>query len=201
MRMPLATVCLLIAGCASDLTEVEPAADPAAESSGDTVVAASAARDPATRFAESDTDRDGKLSGDEIPAWIANNLDSFDTDGDGAITQEEMESRMGQFRAPAASQGGGFGGGGGGGDGGFDPTMMFTNWDADGDGKLSGDEIRDRMRQNLDEIDTDGDGAVSLEEWQERIRRRRAEGGFGGGGARGGGENADPRPERPQRPE
>ena len=74
----------------------------------------------------------------------------------------------------------------GGGRGQFDPVEFFKQRDLDGDGKLSGDEISDRMRQRLDEIDTDKDGAVSLEEWQERIRKRRESG--GGRGGRGGGE-------------
>ena len=85
-----------------------------------------------------------------------------------------------------------------GGRGGFDPTAFFESRDADGDGKLSGDELPDRMRDNLDQIDTDKDGAVTLEEFRSGRRRM-----FGGGG-RGGGRGGNPRegrPDRPQRPE
>lgn len=73
-------------------------------------------------------------------------------------------------------------GGDGGGRGQFDPEAFFKQRDLDGDGKLSGDEISDRMRQRLDQIDTDKDGAVSLEEFL----KRRENG--GGRGRRGGGE-------------
>lgn len=107
---------------------------------------------------------------------------------------------------PGGPGGGGFGGRGG---GGFDPAAMFESRDADGDGKLSGDEISGRMAENLEEIDTDGDGAVTLEEFEKRMSemRERFGGGRGGpGGGRGGpgGGGGDPRegrPERPQRPE
>lgn len=106
--------------------------------------------------------------------------------------------------------GGGFGGRGGGGGGGFDPAAMFERADADGDGKLTGDEISGRMLENLEEIDTDGDGAVSLEEFEKRMSEMMARfgggrggrgGGRGGGGFGGGGDPREGRPERPQRPE
>jgi hypothetical protein len=70
----------------------------------------------------------------------------------------------------------------------FDPAEAFKRWDADGDGKLAGDEIQDRMRENLTEIDKDGDGAVTLEEFQERMRQ------FRPGGGRPGGETPPPTP-------
>ncbi len=71
--------------------------------------------------------------------------------------------------------------GGRGGRGNFDPVAFFQSQDADGDGKLTGDEISERMRDSLSEIDKDGDGAVSLEEFQERMRNR-----FGRGGSEDG---------------
>lgn len=64
--------------------------------------------------------------------------------------------------------------------GGMDPAQFFARMDADGDGKISGDEIPERMRDRLKDIDTDGDGAISLEEMQEMIKNRRQAGGGGG---------------------
>ncbi len=113
----------------------------------------------------------------------------------------KLNVSIGEKTAPLPA-GGGFGGGGGpggpGGPGGgrggaganFDPVAFFKSSDADGDGKLAGGEIPDRMKENLDEIDTDKDGAVSQDEFQERMRQFRAKGkgGFGGpGGGRPGG--------------
>ena len=111
-------------------------------------------------------------------------------------------------------QGGRRGGGPG---GGFDPATIFQQRDTDRDGKLTGDEISQRMRDRLDQIDSDQDGSVTLEEFQEGMQRMFAnrgantgsEGGRdpGAGGSRGfgrGGFGGDPRegkPDRPQRPE
>ena len=70
--------------------------------------------------------------------------------------------------------------GGRGGRGGFDPAAMFKNQDADGDGKLAGDEIPDFFKGRMDAIDTDGDKSISLEELQKMMQNR------GGGRGQGG---------------
>jgi hypothetical protein len=103
----------------------------------------------------------------------------------------------GQAGAPDGGRGGGSG------PGAFNPEDIFKRRDANGDGKLSGDEISGRMAEGLSETDTNGDGEVSLEEFQARMRsfggsrggpgrgdpgggERPGRGGFGGGGSRGG---------------
>ncbi len=93
--------------------------------------------------------------------------------------------------------GGGPGGGGPGGGGNFDPEAMFNENDADGDGFLAGDEIMERARGNLAEIDTDGDEKISKEEWNVRVEAMRARGGGRGGAGGGGGQprGAGSRPE------
>jgi polyisoprenoid-binding protein YceI len=90
---------------------------------------------------------------------------------------------------PLQEAGGGRRGSGRGRGGSFDPAAMFDRRDENGDGKLSGDEIPDRMREDLSEIDADDDGAISLEEFQERMRQFRDRGGRrGSGSGRGAGE-------------
>ena len=89
--------------------------------------------------------------------------------------------------------------------GGFDPSVFFRRRDTNNDGKLTGEEIPERMRGNLGRMDTDGDGAVTLAEFRETMNQMRGRsrgrspgregGGFGGRNRRQG------RPERPQRPE
>ncbi len=45
-------------------------------------------------FTSLDADKDGKLSGDEIPAQMQDRVSSIDTDGDGAISRAEMNTAM-----------------------------------------------------------------------------------------------------------
>lgn len=64
---------------------------------------------------------------------------------------------------------------------GRDPSAMFKNQDANGDGKLTGDEIPDFFKGRMDAIDANGDKAITLEELQKVIQNR---GGRGQGGDR-----------------
>jgi len=99
-------------------------------------------------------------------------------------------------------RGGGRAGGGRRGRGRFDPAEMFKQWDANGDGKLVEDEFPEQMRANVKQIDTDKDGFITLEEFQSGRRQlfSRRSGGRGQG-RRGGGNDRDGKPDRPQRPE
>lgn len=68
------------------------------------------------------------------------------------------------------------------GQGGGDRSEIFTRLDKNGDGKIQGDEMDDRMKSRAAEIDKDSDGAISKEEFMNAPRSRR-EGGGGGGEA------------------
>lgn len=90
-------------------------------------------------------------------------------------------------RGPGAPGGGGPGGGGGG----FNPKAivdaMFAKSDANGDGKIEGDEINtldDRMKGRVSTFDSNGDGALEKSEVMKVFGR--FSGGGGGGGAGGG---------------
>ncbi len=99
-------------------------------------------------------------------------------------------------KAPADTEAADDGPGGGGRRRGqFDPAAFFRREDANGDGKLTGDEINDRLRDGLAQIDRDGDGAVTEAEFVDGMRRMfRSQ-----RGRRGGGEESN-KPDRPQRP-
>jgi hypothetical protein len=67
--------------------------------------------------------------------------------------------------------------------------------DADGDGRLSADEIPERMRSNLDSVDSNSDGVVDRDEVTAMVAS------FGERGrGNSNGEGSD-RPQRPARPE
>ena len=53
-----------------------------------------------------------------------------------------------------------------------DPLAYFKKHDANGDGRLTGDEIPARMRNRLKGIDTDADGVVTLQEFREMLGRK-----------------------------
>ena len=53
----------------------------------------------ARMFENRDQDKDGKLSGDEIPPQMRERLTNIDTNGDGAIDKSEMEQSMRRFEA------------------------------------------------------------------------------------------------------
>ncbi len=74
---------------------------------------------------------------------------------------------------------GGRGQGGRRGGGGGDPKAFFDRMDADKDGKLTKEEMPERMADRFDSLDADEDGSVTLEEMKKAFTR--------GGGQRGGG--------------
>ena len=70
------------------------------------------------------------------------------------------------------------------GPGGFDLAARIMSFDADDDGRVTRDEMPERMRQRFDRMDENGDGAIDAGEAQagaERMRHLR-EGGSPGRG-------------------
>jgi len=131
-------------------------------------------------------------------------IEQFDKDGDKKLNSEELIAALSKMRPPAGpgSPGGPEGPGGssgpGGGPGGPGSAAwaenMFKQNDKDGDGKLTGDEIPERMRQNTARIDTNSDGSVDRAEIQQMAKN------FAGGGAGGGRPPRDGQPEGGDRP-
>jgi len=138
-----------------------------------------------------DTDRDGTLSASEI-ANASKALVQLDKNGDGIISSEEM-------RPDPSAMPGGFAGGGPGAGGPFNGEMMtkmFERSDANGDGKLSGDEIPERLRDKIAMIDKDGDGNITKSEFTSVAARM--EGGAGKRPGKEGNAGGGVKPKRPK---
>ncbi len=89
-----------------------------------------------------------------------------------------------------AATGGGRGGPGGGAGGRqrMDPDQLFEDNDKNKDGKLSEEELPERMRQFASNMDADGDGAITKEELTTAMENFRNSGG-GGGRSKSGGQS------------
>ncbi len=136
-----------------------------------------------------DADKDGSLSVSEI-ANASKALLSLDKNGDGIVSGEEMRPAFNPMAGGGPRPGEG---------GAPNPEMMarmFDSQDTNKDGKLTGDEIPERMRERVTQIDEDGDGAISRTEMQ-RVMARMSGGKGGDRPGQGGKDGSGVRPKRP----
>lgn len=115
-----------------------------------------------SRLLEYDLNGDGRLVMDELPEPMQARFDRMDSNADGFLDAEDQ---------PAGRGPGGPGGGRGGpgGPGGF--AERLKQLDTDGDGKLSREEVPERMQRVFDRMDRNEDGY--LEEGEVRSPRGR----------------------------
>ncbi|MFD1342286.1 EF-hand domain-containing protein [Litorisediminicola beolgyonensis] len=98
----------------------------------------------ATLFAEIDADGDGSVTQDEIDTFRAARVAEADASGDGALSIEEFDTLYRAFtRARMVDQ--------------------FQELDADGDGSISAAEMDARFGSIVERMDHDGDGALTLQ--------------------------------------
>lgn len=131
-----------------------------------------------------DANGDGEISAEEIEG-AAKALKSLDKDGDGKLTVAEIRPDF------AAMRGGAGGPGGQGGGASAMIERMMSN-DKNSDGKLSKDELPERLQTMFDRVDGNTDGFLDKSELEKMGSGR---GGEGGRGGQGGG--AGQRPRRP----
>ncbi|MFN3723805.1 MAG: EF-hand domain-containing protein [Paracoccaceae bacterium] len=131
-------------------------------------------------FAAMDADGDGKVTQAEIEAHRAARTAAIDTDGDGLLSADELAAMHIRAATERAN---------------MQATRMIGQMDADGDGKLSAAELTTRPMpaRMFERLDTDKDGAISEAEMaaaKDRMTDRRgARGEMGsekGGEKRGG---------------
>jgi Ca2+-binding EF-hand superfamily protein len=104
-------------------------------------------------FERLDTNKDGKLTKDELPERPADRIMKADADGDGAVTKEELQAARDKMGGQMADK-------------------LFERFDANKDGKLTRDELPEKLADRIMKADADGDGAVTKEEIRQAICAR-----------------------------
>ena len=117
-----------------------------------------------------------------------------DKDGDGALSPEELRpdfAAMAREGMPREGQPGANGA-----PGKEMMARMFEQRDVNKDGKLSGDEIPERMQQNVSRMDENGDGAIDKSEMEKAMAKMGDRAGQVRG-AKGDKDGAGVKPKRP----
>jgi Ca2+-binding EF-hand superfamily protein len=134
------------------------------------------------RIMQSDLNRDGMLTANELPAEVVQQLQGADTNGDRALSREEVNAAMlrmqqmrNQFPGGAGGPQGGTGAfqGGPGGPGAEQRQMIgqMMQFDRDGDGMLSGNEVPQQQRTFFRGGDMNQDGLIDATEMRLIIER------------------------------
>ncbi|MFK7736327.1 MAG: dockerin type I domain-containing protein [Pirellulaceae bacterium] len=97
------------------------------------------------RFNELDDSGDGLLTSDELPEPIWNRIQNADSDGDDAVSFDELEA--------------------------FRDLTRFERRDTNGDGNLTQDEVPERLWNRISRFDANEDGRVSRDELPDRESR------------------------------
>lgn len=121
-----------------------------------------APRGPRFDFAQVDADGDGKITQAEIDAHAAARFAQSDTDGNGSLSVEELIARM-QTRQDERLQRG--------------AERMIERMDKNDDGVLSADEMAPRDNSRMfARLDANDDGAISQDEMEkakDRFEKKR----------------------------
>lgn len=99
-----------------------------------------------------DADGNGAVTQEEVDAFRAAKLAEADTSGDGALSIEEFDTLYREFTRPRM-------------------VDMFQDLDADGDGVIGTAEMDDRFGRIVERMDRNDDGALTLQR-RDRDRQR-----------------------------
>lgn len=112
-------------------------------------------------FSELDTNGDGQITQADIQAAAETRFAALDSDGNGQVSREEMAAATEARKAERAER---------------RIDAMMERADANGDGQVSLEEfgMPERGSRMFNGLDANGDGAISEEEFADRKR------GFGG---------------------
>lgn len=113
---------------------------------------------PAEILARFDADQNGSLSKDEVKGPLVKNFDQIDVNGDGELSRKELGWH--QKLKDKKREGG----------------RKLQEADTDGNGAISADEAAEagleRLVEHFDKIDANGDGEVSKEELREMANQQ-----------------------------
>ncbi len=141
---------------------------------------------------KNDKNGDGKLTANELPREMARNMQDVDANADNSLTRDELMAAAQKMQNQG--QGGLAGGlngpwpvGGGGGRNDSQTGGLFKRYDANGDGRLSANELPPDMTSALRNADKNGDQLIDPAEMHEFLARMGSGArGFGMGGPNGG---------------
>jgi len=155
---------MLVAAALPAATAAQEAAKPAAAEEAKPVSRTELSDQLDADYADLDTDKDGKVTGDEIKARLVRKAEAdlevlkkarddafakLDTNSDGSISRAEFDAKA---QLPTIK----------------DPTELatsnLTRFDADKDGSITRDEFRAPTLSNFDKLDKDKNGTLSLAE-------------------------------------
>lgn len=139
----------------------------------------------ARMVARFDKDADGQLSKAELPEFLTGWIAELDKDGNGFLTVTELDAMPMPPRGDGPGMGppdgmGGPGRGEGRGDGMgravfADPAQLFSRLDANQDGKVTKEELPERLAERLLAADLDKDGSLTLDELRQAGEKERVE--------------------------
>ncbi|HZN34436.1 MAG TPA: hypothetical protein VFB80_11480 [Pirellulaceae bacterium] len=132
-------------------------------------------------FAKLDANKDGFVTNEEVEGGQKSLFDRLvrnaDRNSDKQLSLAEFKAGLAPDDSPRQPlAGGGFPGRPGGGAPQANPRQFFDRLDANKDGKLSKEELPERMREGLARLDADGDGSISPDELARSVGRAGAPG-------------------------
>ena len=137
--------------------------------------------DVQTLFAQFDQNGDGVIMPNEVPRNGRQRLAQMDTDGNGGCDMSELQAVLENQQQQRGPRQGGQGGN----------AAMFAQFDQNGDGVISPDEIPQNGRQRLAQMDTNGDGACDRSELESAMQNQQRQGQRPEGQQRGQGQQAN----------
>jgi Ca2+-binding EF-hand superfamily protein len=119
-----------------------------------------------------DSNKDNKLTANEVPPNMQQTLGTADQNGDGAITRQEIAAALanarnqfgaGQWRGPLGAPAAKL-------NDAEQATGQFLRYDTNGDGQLTEDELPPQAKRMM-QADANGDGAIDAGELQAAMEK------------------------------